>query len=265
MNLVSAIALRRRGGFTRKVANLCRRYLDAFHNLNYDPESNGEGFVLSQLAGVEPDIIFDAGANVGDWTELATRHCQNARVFSFEISEPTFQQLKKRTSAWPKVECVNRGLSDHSGSVQIRHYDDLPVLTTATAYPHPLPYREVTAPVIRGDEFAQSHGIDSINLLKIDVEGMEEQVLLGFSDLFDRQAIDVVQFEYGRVSILTGFLLRHFYEFFEERGFVVGKIYPNYVDFRPYQLEDEDFIGPNFLACRRSLAGHLRRFSQSSD
>ena len=65
--------------------------------------------------------------------------------------------------------------------------------------------------------------------------------------------IDVsrLQFEYGRTSILTKFLLRDFHEFFEERGYAVGKIFPNYVDFRPYSIDHEDFIGPNFLAVRR--------------
>ena len=43
---------------------------------------------------------------------------------------------------------------------------------------------------------------------------------------------------------MTHFLLYDFYEFFETRGYVVGKIYPNYVDFRAYDLNDEDFLGP---------------------
>ena len=80
--------------------------------------------------------------------------------------------------------------------------------------------------------------------------------------MFARRAIDVVQFEYGRVSILTRFLLRDFHEFFESRGYAVGKVYPDYVDFRRYDLADEDFLGPNYIACNeqrqdivRALAG----------
>lgn len=30
--------------------------------------------------------------------------------------------------------------------------------------------------------------------------------------------------------------------------YAVGKIYPDYVDFRDYDLGDEDFLGPNYLA-----------------
>jgi hypothetical protein len=45
----------------------------------------------------------------------------------------------------------------------------------------------------------------------------------------------------------------------------VGKIYPDYVDFRDYDLSDEDFLGPNYLACRvgdgalERLGGHMPR------
>ena len=51
-------------------------------------------------------------------------------------------------------------------------------------------------------------------------------------------------------SILTRFLLKDFHELFAEHGYVVGKIYPDHVDIRDYDLGDEDFLGPNYLACR---------------
>jgi hypothetical protein len=61
-----------------------------------------------------------------------------------------------------------------------------------------------------------------------------------------------VQFEYGYVNVLTKHLLRDFHQLLEAAGLVVGKIYPNHVDFRTYRLPDEDFLGPNYLAVRRS-------------
>jgi len=86
--------------------------------------------------------------------------------------------------------------------------------------------------------------------------------LTGFGDMLARNDISLVQFEYGRVNIVNHFLLRDFYAFFRERGYVVGKIFPNYVEFRDYDLMDEDFLGPNYLACaedmvelRQALAG----------
>ena len=44
-------------------------------------------------------------------------------------------------------------------------------------------------------------------------------------------------------------ILRDFHTLFAEHGYVVGKLFPDHVDFRAYDLKDEDFLGPNYLAC----------------
>jgi hypothetical protein len=103
-----------------------------------------------------------------------------------------------------------------------------------------------------GDDYVSAEGLSRIDFLKIDVEGAEHLVLEGFEKTFSREAIDLVQFEYGKVSILTHFLLLDYYRLFESKGFVVGKLFPDGVDFRPYSLDHEDFIGPNFVACRKA-------------
>ena len=83
------------------------------------------------------------------------------------------------------------------------------------------------------------------------MEGAEHLVLRGLQQALAERRIRFVQLEYGRVNILTHFLLKDVSDLFGEYGYVVGKIYPDFVDVRDYDLGDEDFIGPNFLACRR--------------
>jgi hypothetical protein len=59
---------------------------------------------------------------------------------------------------------------------------------------------------------------------------------------------------------MSRFLLRDFYQLLEPAGYLVGKIFPNGVDFRPYSPDDENFFGPNFLAVQRKaddLITHL--------
>ena len=36
------------------------------------------------------------------------------------------------------------------------------------------------------------------------------------------------------------------------RGYLVGRLFPDFVDFRAYALEDEDFSGPNYVAVRKT-------------
>ena len=98
--------------------------------------------------------------------------------------------------------------------------------------------------------FSAREGVRDVDFLKLDVEGAEHLVLQGLESSLRLQRVRFAQFEYGRVNILTHFLLRDFHQLFASYGYVVGKIYPDYVDFREYDLGDEDFMGPNYLACR---------------
>jgi FkbM family methyltransferase len=254
------IARHRRSSPARKIANLCARYLGWYGNFSYDLRTNGEAFVVETLAAFQPRVLFDAGANVGDWSIAAKRCCPGAEIHAFEIAQPTFKALVANTRHLPQMHRENVGLSDTGGPIRIRHYGAFPALTTSVDYPHPLPFSEVDAQVITGDSYVARKGIQHIDFLKIDVEGMEEQVLRGFQKTFQRGAIGLVQFEYGRVSIINHFLLRDAYAFFRQNGFVVGKIYPNYVDFRDYDMSDEDFMGPNYLACRAEMVEYVRAF-----
>jgi FkbM family methyltransferase len=242
----------------RRLAGWCRRYLEWHGNLSYELDDNGEGFVLETLARFAPAQIVDAGANVGDWTRAAHARCPGARITAFEISPATFEQLRARTAGLAGVTCVPSGLGERAGTVRLRHYAQAPALSTASQYPHGLPFVEIEAPVMAGADWAAQAGVAHIELLKIDVEGMEDAVLRGFEPLLAQGAIDLVQFEYGRVNILSRFLLADFHAYFAERGYVVGKIHPDHVDFRDYTLADEDFMGPNYLACRRDRADLLQ-------
>ena len=107
--------------------------------------------------------------------------------------------------------------------------------------------------VTTGDIFCSQNKIETINFLKIDVEGYEPQVLRGFQGLLESERINIIQFEYGYINIAVNFLLKNFYDYLGSYDFLIGKIYPNYVDFRDYRFKDENFYGPNYLAIHSSL------------
>ena len=71
----------------------------------------------------------------------------------------------------------------------------------------------------------------------------------------------VIQIEYGKANIFSGFLLK---DLFEKLGtqYAIGKIYPRRVDFQSYSTRDEDFIGPNFLAVRKTEPELIARLSR---
>ena len=152
-------------------------------------------------------------------------------------------------------------MSDAPGEVTLHHYDQAPALTTVTDYPHPYASQALRARVVRGDDFLEQLGVSHVDLLKIDVEGMEDKVLRGFERLLRERAVDLVQFEYGRVNIISHFLLSDFHALFQSYGYRVGKLYPDGVEWRAYTLADEDFRGPNYLACREDRSDLLQALS----
>ena len=256
-----AIARHRRNRLVGTAAASCTRFLDAYENLNYDSRSNGESFVLETLKPTKPSCIFDVGANVGHWSLMAHAICPDATIHAFEILKSTYDVLESQTRAVDKIIANASGLSNKDEMVTLKYFPENTDLTTMSDYPRDMKYTEVTGHVATGDAYAEEHGIDRIDFLKIDVEGAENLVLEGFARTIDRDAIDVIQFEYGTINILTKFLLRDFFDFFEGKGYAVGKIYPNYVDFRAYQFDLEDFRGPNFLAVRNERDDLIALFS----
>lgn len=231
------------------MAAFCSAFLLAHNNHNYDLATNGEQWVLRRLAPFAPSVIFDVGANAGDWLTAALAALPGAHAHAFEIVEDTFAKLHRRVGGRADVTANAFGLSDSGGSLEMHLFDDDDEIASYVPYPHGS-FTRRKCPVRRGDDYVRQHAIDRINFLKLDVEGAEHLVLEGFSQTIDAGKIDVIQFEYGRVNILTHFLLFDFYNLLETKGYTVGKIYPDHVDFRPYTLEDEDFIGPNYLAVR---------------
>jgi len=234
----------------RTIAKLSRQYLKWFGNASYKPEKNGERWLLEAVRGESIRTVVDVGANVGKWSLLAADRFPQATILALEIVPATAAELRARTAARERIRPFNLGLADHTGTVTIRYNPAASAHATFTEYPHSWEEQRIECPVVRGDELLAREGIREVDFLKIDVEGAEHLVLRGFESLLRERRVRFVQFEYGRVNILTRFLLKDFYELFAGYGYVVGKIYPDHVEIRNYELGDEDFVGPNYLACR---------------
>jgi FkbM family methyltransferase len=231
-------------------AKLCRQYLKWFGNGSYKPSRNGERWLLETLGREPIRTVLDVGANVGTWSLMAAELLPDASIYALEVVPDTAAALQARVGEHNRIKCLSLGLAAHTGTLSLNYHPKASTHATFTDYPHRWEAEEIECPVMRGDEFLRGEGIDKVDFLKLDVEGAEHLVLQGMENHLRQGRVRLVQFEYGRANILTHFLLRDFYEFFRTYGYVVGKIYPDHVDFREYSLNDEDFLGPNYLACR---------------
>lgn len=249
--------------FKRNTHNLLFKALAGFgrsvnrfyENRNHDIHSNGESFVLEKLNKLNPLVIFDVGANVGDWSLVASDVCTGAKIFSFEPVPSTYQKMIESLQRLPSknVVLIKKGLYKETTKAQINKYssDQHSSLydVKATGY---LSADVIEIDLIKGDEFIEQHKLDFIDFVKLDVEGAEMDALLGLEKAIAQNKIRMIQFEYGYINITTKMLLIDFYEFFSKHGYVVGKLYPKEVELREYSFKHEDFIGPNFIAVRKS-------------
>ncbi|CAN7550204.1 FkbM family methyltransferase [Bosea sp. LjRoot9] len=234
-----------------KVANL---YKKTYNNLNYDMNTNGEYYLLDRLSTAEMKTVLDVGANKGDYTLACLSRFKDANVHSFEIAPPTYQKLTNNVSS-KRVKLNNFGLSNKDGSFYLNYNpdDDGSSSLVEGSNIHDGNWSKIQVNVIRGDDYCKNECINSVDLLKVDVEGAEHLVFDGFSESFEKNMISTVQFEFGMVNIYSKFLLKDFYDLFSKHGFVLGPVMPSGVDFKEYNTRDEDFQGPpNFFAVHKS-------------
>jgi len=246
----------------RKLEYIGRKYHEIQENWDYDCDYNGERWLVRTLAAARKlESVFDVGANHGDWTAMVLEENPGAVVHCFEISPATFQKIARRAEAegWqpPRAFLNAFGLSNENTETKIKYFPDGDSISTLVEVMSAHKYELVGAQVMRGKDYCARQAIPGIDLLKLDVEGAEHLVLEGFEDLIQPATIPVVQFEYGRACILTKYLLKDYYDFFTKRGYRIGKLFPSSVRFRDYQLEDENFLGPNYIAANPQLAGIL--------
>ena len=263
MNLKSSIwswiHRHRRNRLVARVARLCKNIHRASEHPGYDVTGNGERDVLARTVRGAAPVLFDVGANVGDWTEMARGVFPGAAIHAFELNPATVARLAPRFANAPGVRVHSFGLAAVAGEVNFFAYEgEASVLSGLRVPLHShQPHQIKKATVRTGDEVCREFGVTQIDFLKVDAEGADYEVLAGFSAMLAAQKIAAIQFEHE-----GGRYLRDFYDLLEPKGYALGKLYANYVDFRRHTADLEHFLGPNYLAiptARTDLIQALQR------
>jgi len=237
---------------TKALAGFGRAMNRLYENRNHNIYSNGEVDIIKKISKINPEVIFDVGANVGNYAKEVIRFCPHAKIYAFEPVLKTFEELQNNLDFENSVQLVNKGMSDTNDKIEFFIYDGSEHTSHFKIEGKAFENKDsVTLDVVKGDDFMETENINHIDLLKIDVEGAEMKVLNGFRQALQNNQIDIIQFEYGYINITTNILLKDYYHFLNDLGYEVGKIYPKSVDFREYHYKHENFIESNYLAVNR--------------
>lgn len=120
----------------------------------------------------EPDSIIDIGANIGVATIYLHRLFPRARIIAVEADPGTFQTLQYNVGSLPGVVTVNAAIVGADGPVVF--YPSRNSLVSSTA---PRMGRKTTVRGITIATLMHEHGLDTVDLAKIDIEGEEMEAL----------------------------------------------------------------------------------------
>jgi FkbM family methyltransferase len=225
-----------------------------------DPSANGE-YALQRwvLAGTPPGEMFtalDVGANIGAWSRrlLTNSGRTPVRLHAFEPAADTYALLAANL---PGPAEVNRlAVSDECRPATL--YVAGPAAGTNSLHAARSGLAAEAIHTVTIDQYLAEHGIERVDLLKVDTEGHDFAVLRGARASFAAGAIGVVQFEYNHRWVFARQYLKDVFDLLAPLGYRIGKLTPGGVEFYPdWDPELETFIEGNYVACTAAKARRL--------
>lgn len=203
-------------------------YLDALNTigvLNWAEGDTGEErFLRSYLSSTEQPVVFDVGAHHGNYALKVLSICSSAQLFAFEPHPVSFGKLSEagKKDGFSVFQC---GLGSAEGTSLLYDYDNddgsehatlfkdvIEDIFTSSSTSHVVHVRKL-------DDIIEELHIAKINLLKVDTEGNELDVLRGAERSIRSGKIDVIQFEFNEMNVISRTFFKDFFDFLPEYDF----------------------------------------------
>jgi FkbM family methyltransferase len=237
------------------VYQYCRHYVNVYNNENNgDIHSNGE-LKLMQNYLPQSKVVLDVGANVGEWSKLALEINRNIELHCFEPSHYTYQKLFENHFP-PNVICNNFGLSSVCQQANLLIFEEGSGLNSLyrrdgleDGYQLAAQTKSEVIELRTLDDYVEESGIDTIDFLKVDIEGHELDFFRGSRKMISQYRIKVLQFEYGGCNIDARTLLKDYFSMFADYPrYRFYKIFPDAIhEVKRYDQRLENFQYQNWV------------------
>lgn len=205
------------------------------------------------LRNLNIKTVFDIGANDGQFAGDINKILPDAFIYSFEPLHDVFEQLKKNTESISNIECLNFAVGNEDGESRINRseYSQSSSMLKMgklhkEAYPFTAKTFEEKIKVRKLDSLSGSINVLKPVLLKMDVQGLELDVLKGATRLL--QDIDVIITETSFFELYQNqSLFKEIFLHLDEKGFkYVGNLeqFPDTSDGKILQA-DSIFVKKN--------------------
>lgn len=191
---------------------------------NHYPFGRNWMFDLKRILNEHPQVIIDAGVNIGAVSVELNQWFPKATIYAFEPVRNTFSQLVNNTTNKTYIKCINEALGSKNEKVTITLNSEHTINSLkATFIGHnSIDNEEIN--VIRLDDYLNDQNINHVDILKIDVEGFEFEVLEGCGSLFEND-IRCILLEVGYEREPTKVHFSDVDKIMERKGFQLCGIY----------------------------------------
>jgi FkbM family methyltransferase len=206
---------------------------------------------VKQLESRRVDVVFDVGANSGQYVTELRRAAYKGRIVSFEPLSRPFSILERKASTDPLWDCRQCALGDSDGTVSINVAGNagqsssiLPMLKShQDAFPWANYIGTEDVPIRRLDSVSPEFlGPDGVTFLKVDVQGFEKQVLAGGKSTLDNHCVGM-QLELSFLPLYEdGMLIREALDRVYSLGFTLTGLLPCFMDARNGQMLQADGV-----------------------
>lgn len=236
-------------------------YSQARGEIANNMRSNGEMLVqccvldawLKEDAKKNRLVVFDVGANVGDWSAAFLMRLSDSSLsesvdlYAFEPVPSTAETLRRNLgdqNLCLHYEQVALSSENGGGNMYVGQGSGINSL-----HPNPLRGDEEQVAIVRATatDFCRTHKIQKVQLLKCDTEGHDMEVIRGALPMLTDGSISVLQFEYNHRWVFSRNFLRDAFIAIEKLPYKLAKLQSDHIlIFTEWHHELEKFFDANY-------------------
>jgi len=199
-------------------------------------------------------ILFDVGANIGEWSSLFVKFNPQAKIFLFE-PQPACH-IKIRDKNIPQFILIPHAVSSIAGqTLKLFTSGDTSGIASfhqrRDSYFNGKSFTSSDVLTITIDDVIKENKLTRVDFMKMDVEGHEIDVLKGAVKSLERQLIKALSFEFGSGNINSRTFFRDFWDLLTPLGYKIYRILPSsrLMPIKVYYEDCEYFRGvTNYIA-----------------
>ncbi len=201
----------------------------------------------------EGDIFIDIGANCGALTLVVASVIGKGKIYAFEPNPSVYSRLQNNLASNPEIEAVVKTLPLGIGAEKSQLFlsEDINYRGNSCIISEPSE-QKIAVEVVALDDWAEQENLERIDAIKIDVEGMEYEVLQGSKAILKKYH-PIVYFEtISDFFTHKNYKIQTIYEFLSSLDYQI--INPQ----KPYlEIPFSGFYPPNSVAIHPSKKSRL--------